>query len=79
MGLINFNKRANNEMISYSNEPISSHRKYTLPAKSAGKNSNTGKRHEIWKNFAMSELMTSIVQENCQVIERLTEKIWGRG
>ena len=79
MGLINFNKRANNEMISHSNEPISSHRKYTLPAKSAGKNSSSGKRHAIWKNCATSELMTSIVQENCQIIERLTEKIWGRG
>ena len=31
---------------------------------------------QIWKNFAICELMTSMVQQNCQVIEPLTEKTW---
>ena len=28
----------------------------------------------MWENFAICELMTSIVQQNCQIIEPLTEK-----
>ena len=76
---MNFIKNANNEMISRSNEPISFHRKYTLPSKAREKNSNSGKRHQIWNNFAIWELMTSIVQQSCQIIERSIEKVWGRG
>ena len=34
---------------------------------------------QIWKKFAICELMTSIMQQNCQIIERLAEKTWGRG
>ena len=30
-----------------------------------------------WKNFAICELMTSVVQQNCQIFEWLTEKTWG--
>ena len=33
----------------------------------------------IWKNFAICELMTSIVQQNCQIIERSATETWGRG
>ena len=32
---------------------------------------------QIWKNFVICELMMSIMQQNCQIIEPLTEKTWG--
>ena len=50
-----------------------------IAVESAGKNSNSGKRHQVWNNFAIWELMTSIVQQSCQIIERSIEKVWARG
>ena len=32
---------------------------------------------QIWKNFVICELMMSIMQQNCPIIEPLTEKTWG--
>ena len=32
----------------------------------------------MWKNFVICQLMTSIVQQNCQTIERLTKETSGR-
>ena len=34
---------------------------------------------QMCKNFVIRELMTSTVQQNCQIIEPLTGKIWGQG
>ena len=34
---------------------------------------------QIWKNFVICELMMSIMQQNCHIIELLTEKTWGSG